>query len=189
MNFLREWITGIIVTIIINTIIELIIPEGKNKKYIRSIMGVYISFIIISPIFSKLTNSTFNLQNVINKYNYSNYVSVETSIDTNLYIEDIYISKLKEDIKKKLSIQGYEAKNITITIENENENTYGEILNLILEIDRIKNSTIEKIKKVDVNLEKSEVKETSNISEDEKITLKNYFNSIYGVDCQNIEIY
>lgn len=188
MKFLRGWVNGIIIAIIINTIIELIIPEGKNKKYVRSIMGIYITFVIVSPIFSKLTNKTFNFEGLINKYNVESYATVETNIDTNAYIEDTYISKIKEDIKEKLKLKGYDTKNITVVIERENNN-YGEILNLVLEIDKAKNTIVERIEKVDINLENKLNKEKSEITEEEKSKLKEYLNGIYGIEYENIKIY
>lgn len=189
MDFLREWITSIIIAVIINSIIELIIPEGKNKKYIRGVMGIYITFAIISPIFSKLTNTTINLQNIINKYNTSSYVSIATSVDANSYIEDTYILKIKEDITERLNFKGYEVKNITMTIERENENSYGEILSLKLEIENIENSTITKIEKVNVKSKQFETETKNKISDEKKTELKDYLNSIYGINCENIEIY
>ena len=32
---IRQWCEGIIIAVIISIIIEMIIPEGKNKKYIK----------------------------------------------------------------------------------------------------------------------------------------------------------
>ena len=37
VNFINSWVQGIILSIIIATIIEIILPEGNNKKYVRLI--------------------------------------------------------------------------------------------------------------------------------------------------------
>ncbi|MCI8482131.1 MAG: hypothetical protein HFJ27_03470 [Clostridia bacterium] len=48
---LSLWAEQIIVAVIIATIIEMILPNGNNKKYIKAVIGVYVLFTIISPIF------------------------------------------------------------------------------------------------------------------------------------------
>ena len=50
MNFLSSWAEQIVLAVIIATIIELILPNSKNKKYIQMVIGIYIMFNIISPI-------------------------------------------------------------------------------------------------------------------------------------------
>ena len=44
MNFLNTWLQGIIVCVIIVTIIELILPSGSTKKYIKVVLGMFILF-------------------------------------------------------------------------------------------------------------------------------------------------
>ena len=51
---IRQWCEGIIIAVIISIIIEMIIPEGKNKKYIKVIIGVYIMFVSLTPILELL---------------------------------------------------------------------------------------------------------------------------------------
>ena len=50
ISWFNSWAQGIILAVIIVTILEMIVPEGKNKKYIKIVMGVYITFTMISPI-------------------------------------------------------------------------------------------------------------------------------------------
>ena len=40
--FISSWAQGIIVAVIIASIIEMILPEGSSKKYIKVVIGVYI---------------------------------------------------------------------------------------------------------------------------------------------------
>ena len=49
-QFINNWASGLIVAVIIATIIELILPENKNKKYVKMVSGIFILFTIISPI-------------------------------------------------------------------------------------------------------------------------------------------
>ena len=47
MEWISHWAETIIVAVIIGTIIEMILPSGNSKKYIKTVIGVYILFTII----------------------------------------------------------------------------------------------------------------------------------------------
>ena len=50
IGIIRNWCEGIIIAIIISVIIELLVPEGNNKKYVKVVIGIYIIFVIINPL-------------------------------------------------------------------------------------------------------------------------------------------
>lgn len=188
---INSWAQKIIIVVIICTIIEMILPEGKNKKYIKTVIGIYVVFTIISPIISKINkNNTLDL----NKYfKTENNITIETSkpavVDTNEYIEEVYKEKLKTDIKTKIEAMNYSVKNIELEIETEDEETYGTILKLNLSIsqqeqeDKQNNIQVEKI------VIGEEIKEEATISDKEKEKIKQYISSIYYVPEDNIIIY
>lgn len=133
IEIINSWAQKIIIVVIICTIIEMILPEGKNKKYIKTVIGIYVVFTIVFPIISKINNNTLDL----NKYfKIENNETIETSspvmVDTNEYIEEVYKEKLKTDIKTKIEAMNYSVKNIDLEIETENEENYGTILKLEL---------------------------------------------------------
>ena len=70
-SFISSWAQGIIIAVIVGSIIQMILPENKNKKYIKVVIGIYILFSILSPVVGK----NFNLSN----YNLDNYLEIETS--------------------------------------------------------------------------------------------------------------
>lgn len=49
IEFLSSWAKGLGVAIVVVSILEMILPNNKTKKYIRMVMGIYIIFNIISP--------------------------------------------------------------------------------------------------------------------------------------------
>ena len=190
VGIINSWAQKIIIAVIICTIIEMILPEGKNKKYIKTVIGIYVVFTIISPIISKISNSnTLDL----NKYfKTENNITIETSspvVDTNEYIEEVYKEKLKTDIKAKIEAMNYGVKNIDLEIETEDEETYGTILKLNLSIsqqeqeDKQNNIQVEKI------VIGEEKKEESTISDKEKEKIKKYLAEIYYMTEENICIY
>lgn len=129
VEWLKLWANQVIVAVIIAVIFELIIPNGKNKKYIKMVINLYVLFVLINPIISKFTNIE---KTDLSKYNYEKYIdsnmTQETSSNLNSeeIIQNTYEKSLQEDIKKKLEANGYNASNISININNSSEN-YGQI--------------------------------------------------------------
>ena len=112
---IRQWCEGIIIAVIISIIIEMIIPEGKNKKYIKVIIGVYIMFVSLTPIL-ELLDYDFNFNKNMN------YNTIETSQSINNNIKDIYISGIEENLKNEIEELGYEVENIKIYTDINYEN-------------------------------------------------------------------
>ena len=44
---IKSWCEGIIVAIIISIIIEMLVPDGNNKKYVKVVIGIYIIFVTL----------------------------------------------------------------------------------------------------------------------------------------------
>ncbi|MFS0751473.1 stage III sporulation protein AF [Oceanobacillus sp. 1P07AA] len=51
MNLLIDWVTQIIIFIIIASIIDLLIPANDLKKYVRLVTGLVLILIILQPVF------------------------------------------------------------------------------------------------------------------------------------------
>lgn len=205
INWLEKWAEGIIIAVIIGTIIEMIIPEGNNKKYVRTIIGVYIMFNVISPVITKFTSKevSFSLNDYETYYKKTNtYEELNQSFEQSneIKIEEIYKDKLNEDIKEKLQNKGYVVNNIELEVSTKNDEEYGMItqMNINLDILTEKNRQEEKIdenkaiKKVVVNkvsinksknYDKDDTKEIPNLED-----LKSYLSSEYGVETKNILI-
>ena len=167
IEWITNWAQGIIIAVIIATIIEMILPNGSCKKYIKVVIGVYILFSIISPVISKITGKGFNISEELNLEEFYTEVdskAIYNSLDKNNSnnIMDIYVSNLKSDIISKLKNKGYET--IECEVKIKNEETY-EIEALNLNLKKIKsnnadteeennNEDVEKVKGVnDVNIE------------------------------------
>ena len=71
-------------------------PNSKNKKYIKTIIGIYLLFVIIQPIIAKTTSKDIGINNIdISKYIKTNTVN----LDINKYVETSYENNLKQEIK------------------------------------------------------------------------------------------
>ena len=178
MNFLNTWLQGIIVCVIIATIIELILPSGSTKKYIKVVLGMFILFNIITPVINKITKNNFEISSIINMDEYSKKMktyetSSQNQVSSNANeqtIKQIYISKLEKDIKNKLKEKNYTVSKIKIEI-NENEEYSIKQINLLVQKDE----------------EETEQKE-ENISVNEISKIKQYLASEYQINEKQINI-
>lgn len=106
IDFMSSWAEQIVLAVVVATIIELILPKNKNKKYIQMVIGIYVLFNIISPIIKNKENFS------IDKYNFENYetssqnVIDQTSMDAR--IEKIYLEELQDTVTSKFEDNGFE---------------------------------------------------------------------------------
>lgn len=200
MEFITSWVQGIIIAVIIGTILEMLLPNGNSKKYIKVVIGVYIVFNIVSPIISKFTGSEFKLDSVIDINKYEDKISsyeidaknLENTNNSN--IKEVYILNLKKDIKAKIEEKGYIVNTIQIEIENTDEY---KVKNINMTISKKENDKEEKkvneIEKVDiqVKIENNAIEETTEmirLTEKEKSEIKDYISSVYEINKNNINI-
>lgn len=193
INAMSTWAKSIILAVIVSTIIQMILPEGNNKKYIKTVIGLYILFTIISPIISKISggNSTIDVSK------YENYFNVESTttasanvIDKNL--DNTYTSSIKADIKNRMKQKGYKVNSLDANIELKNEESYGTINNLKISLEREEsnnNSNIQAVNKIEIKISNNtnEAKQ-NNLTSMEKQEIKNYLSETYSIKKENIEI-
>lgn len=195
INAMSTWAKSIILAVIVSTIIQMILPEGNNKKYIKTVIGLYILFTIISPIISKISggNSTID----VSKYeNYFNVESITTAsanvIDKNL--DNTYTSSIKADIKNRMKQKGYKVNSLDANIELKNEESYGTINSLKISLEREEsnnNSNIQAVNKIEIkisnNTNTNEAKQNK-LTSMEKQEIKNYLSETYSIKKENIEV-
>ena len=184
INVINRWMKQIIFAVVITIIIEMLVPEGKNKKYIKMITNIYIIFIIVSPIFSKLTLKEINLNEIF--INESTKTVAASSIDNTKYIEERYIKNIKESINTNLSNIGYEVKNIDVFINIKDEK-YGQIEKIRLSVEKKQKEEIKRTEKVSIGTENNSNME-QNLSEEDIQIITNYLMINYGVIESNITL-
>lgn len=209
IEWMSTWAEQIIVAVIIAGIIEMILPKGNNKKYVKAIIGVYILFTIISPIIAKITNIDFkdiDYEEYFKQTETYQTMSQDLSNNNDKSVEEIYISNLKQDMKNKLQEKGYVVENIEVTIELEDESNYGKLNKielLIYESEEIENDdntntsantiSINKIEEIKIGNNtnsvstKAEIKK-SEINNSKKNEIKEYLSGVYEINKKNIKI-
>ena len=177
MSNISNWAQGLIIAVIIGTIIQMILPENKNKKYIKVIIGVYILFCIINPAVGK----SINLDDYdIEKYINLNEEEKNTEFKYDEEVNKLFEENIKKSIKDKINSKGYESDEINIEYGNNYDITSIQILN-IYEYTEENLS----VNKVEIDIKK---KPAAGIDQSDKIELLEYFSSTYNIEKSNIEI-
>lgn len=99
IDFMSSWAEQIVLAVVVATIIEMILPKNKNKKYIQMVIGVYVLFNIISPIIENKEKFSIEKYNLENYETNSQYEIDQTSMDEK--IEKIYLEELENTVTTK----------------------------------------------------------------------------------------
>ncbi|MBQ3146068.1 MAG: stage III sporulation protein AF [Clostridia bacterium] len=199
VKFINSWAQGIILGVIIATIIEMILPEGNNKKFVKTVIGVYILFTIVHPLINAVSNKSINLNSIIDNTTkeMEKHDNNLIAIETNSYIETTYKNKVEEHLKQRLEEKGYSVLEINLYLETQDEQRYGEINTMVIKIvktenERNENNNVNNIEKINISIsntnEIKENEENNPISEDEISNIKEYLNTTYSVEVEKIHI-
>lgn len=190
--WIKQWSQGIIIAVIVATIIEMLLPNNKNKKYINTVIGIYILFTIISPIISKITGKSISIEDYIyddTKYATSYTMNNIAMLENSSNVEDIYVKTLKSDIINKLKLKGYMVKSINLKINiNSTTKNYGEIEGMYLNVCALENVKINEVKEIKINSSNDDESNKNSISEGELNNIKEFLMETYGIEKSKINI-
>ena len=179
INFLSSWVKNLCLALIVVSILEMLLPNNKTKKYVKMVMGLYILFSIIEPFIENSNELKFNVEDLYNQYSVETLAESENvnqkSMDSRL--DELYKQKLENDIVQKLDEEGYVVEDcdvkahissndtgielITIKIkekkDNSNENDENQS-NETMNIEEKIVNEIQKIQKVEINVSKNDIK-------------------------------
>ena len=194
MNWISGWIQGIIIAVIIGTIIEMLLPDGNCKKYIKVVIGVYILFSIVSPVITKVTGNEFRVSDIydINTYIEVSAKSSQENIENSQQnqIKQVYITNLKNDMKQKIQEKGYSVKSLTLEISNDEQYTLKKIFAQVSKRKNEENNEAKGVNEINItvgNTTESQEEDIS-ISTKEQNDLKAYLSGIYNLEEKNINI-
>lgn len=165
---LKQWCEGIIIAIILSTIIEMLIPDTKSKKYVKVIIGVYIMFVSLNPILELLKYD-------INFENFLNIETAQTSSNSYDEIKDVYVLGIEEKIKEDIETLGFKSE-VKIYVDSN----YEKIEEIHLKIKGKQDTNIVEIQKITIGNSDNKEKYMDIISflkdnyfvEEEKIFIK-----------------
>ena len=194
MNWISGWIQGIIIAVIIGTIIEMLLPDGNCKKYVKVVIGVYILFSIVSPVITKVTGNEFRVSDIydINTYIEVSAKSSQENIENSQQnqIKQVYITNLKNDMKQKIQEKGYSVKSLTLEISNDEQYTLKKIFAQVSKRKNEENNEVKGVNEINITISNTTEKQEENISisTKEQNDLKAYLSGIYNLEEKNINI-
>ena len=94
------WLLGIVGVVSLGVLIEILLPEGENSKYIRGIFSIIVIFVIISPL-PKIAKGDY-----IKGFDTQ---TQEVAIDKSYYdsVKEDMQTRIKDNLKEKLEKAGY----------------------------------------------------------------------------------
>lgn len=200
---MKIWIKSIVTVIILVSFLELLMPEGKMKKYLNLILGFIIMLIILNPIINilntteSLEDEVFKLSSDMNKKEYS-FSSSNIEKKQMNQLKELYKARIEQDIEYRVESK-YDVKveKVNIEIENNTKEKMGEIKKLELIVNNNKEKSSESaipIVKIDIsdnenskNIEKNN-ESTENIDIDLREKIKDDISNIYNLNNTNIMI-
>ena len=128
---MRSYISSILGAVILGIVIEVALPNGQTRKYIKGMYSIFVVFILLTPIVN-LVNNDFDL------YKFIDNSAVSVNEDYIDYITKARAEQLSQYLEQKLDMEGmknveiqviYKEQDVDITIEKILVN----IQNLVIE--------------------------------------------------------
>lgn len=170
IEFFKNWCEGIIVAVVISIIIESILPEGNQKKYVKVVIGIYIIFTILNPFLGKL-DTNMELPDSLD------LPTIQTATMDTANIQKLYANGIGETLKNAIEEEfGYTVQNLEIDYDEN----YETIEQINLEIQK---QGVAEIEKVEIGNQTKKEEST------EYKEIKNYIVEQYEIDANRILIY
>jgi stage III sporulation protein AF len=197
LEFLKEWITNIILFILLATVIDMLLPNSNMQKYTKMVIGLLLITIILSPIF-KLISSDFegqlaripSLEKTSDKKmgNLIEMKKKEIQASQHAYILETMAVQLEKDAKKELMDQyGLQIANIDISINEKDQRAFpGNLEKVIVDVQKPnpKSDAIEVIESVDISTAEPLPSKRNN----DKAKIATFLSKKWNIDEQTIEV-
>lgn len=201
---ISKWASELVVALIVTTLIEMLLPENKIKKYVKTLIGVYIVFCIISPFVDESKVLSFeNIEKEFESYKKELKISELPKNKINnseVSLESLYIEEFRKDVVTQVEKQGYEVKKCEIDIEIDATKQNAGInkiyvcigKKLIKEDKQNTNSIkIDEVQKVEISINPTTNEDNNNenrIENEETLNLKKYLCEYYDISEEHVEV-
>lgn len=198
IEVISNWAGDLVVSLIIVNLIEMLLPENKIKKYVKTVIGVYIIFCIISPFidqkqFLAIWEST---EKELEKIRIESQVA--SSQEASSSIEGLYIQEFEKEVSKKVQELGYTVKKCKVELEINASKENAGINTIYLEIEDKKNKSkqnadiqVEGIQRVQISINNSKEGNNKDKQQDEMEEtkeLKKILSEYYEIEEEKIKI-
>lgn len=192
VEFLSKWSGQLIIALVIASILEMIVPNGKSKKYVKMLIGIYIVFCMISP-FTQI-NESFSIDNIdetIEEYVKQNTEEIDqTSMEARL--EKLYIEEVEKSIIEDLEQIGYKAMKCKVEVKLNSKVNKSAIQSISIKVKKYirqqEVSDIEQIENVNISINSSKKEDTTNIESEDINKIKRFILDKYDIEENKIHI-
>ncbi|OAA92216.1 stage III sporulation protein AF [Clostridium coskatii] len=195
LQSLKEWLINICTALFFITAIEMILPDNSMKKYCKFVLGLILITVFINPVV-KIFNKDFdinqytenaiesfekgfNSKSQLNEFNDYKKKSMEDTIETfKMNLE----AKCEKSLKEKHPDESYKVK-IDANYDEQNNSVCIKNVNV-----QVKDGSVEKIKKVDINTKSTSVSNLDSGDDDKNVKLKTYLSQELNVSKNIIHV-
>ena len=204
IEIISNWAGELVVALIVTTLIEMLLPENKIKKYVKTLIGIYIVFCIISPFIDESKVLSFeDIEKEFEHYKKElNIGDVKTSNASkdNVSMENLYIEEFKKDVIEQVENMGYEVKkcDVNIEIDATKENAGINKINMIIGKNQSKNNNestnkieIDEVQKIEISIneENNEDNNKEKTQEtEEALKVKKFLSEYYEISETYVKI-
>jgi stage III sporulation protein AF len=166
MDFLIEWVTNIILFILLATVIDMLLPNTSLQKYTKMVTGLLLIAIILTPIFKLISKDFETAMAQIPSFQDSGEKNMENSIElqkkeiqasNHAYILETMAVQLEKGVEEELMEQfGLEIAKIELKTKNDSQESFPENLEMVtvrLKQPETSVETVETIQPVSINTE------------------------------------
>jgi stage III sporulation protein AF len=178
MEFLIEWVTNIILFILLATVIDMLLPNTSLQKYTKMVTGLLLIAIILTPIFKLISKDfetvmaqipTFQDSGEKNMENLIELQKKEIQASNHAYILETMAVQLEKGVEEELMEQfGLEIAKIELTTKNNSQESFPENLEIVtvsLKQPETSVTTVEDIQPVSITTDTPLPKEPTEESE------------------------
>jgi stage III sporulation protein AF len=166
MQFLTEWVTNIIIFVLLATIIDMLLPNSNFQKYTKIVTGLLLIAIILTPILKLISKDFESTLRSIPIFEESKEKSIENLIDlkkkeiqasSDAYILETMAVRLKKDTEEELMVQyGLQIANIELKVDDSSKLAFPENLQkviVLLKQSEGEANVVEVVRTVEINTE------------------------------------
>lgn len=198
MDFLKEWITNIILFVLLATVIDMLLPNTNMQKYTKMVTGLLLIAIILSPVLKILSSDFEETLAKVTEIQAPSEKNLENSIELqkkeiqaslHAYALEEVAVQLKKDVEEELMEQyGMEIASINLSVdENSSESFPNNLQGISVELrESTAEEVVEVVKMVDVNTN-SPLSSESEIEQEDK--LASLLSEKWDVDKSAVEIF
>ncbi|PLR85997.1 stage III sporulation protein AF [Bacillus canaveralius] len=166
MDFITEWITNIILFVLLATVLDMLLPNSNFQKYAKMVTGLLLIAIILTPILKFFSSDfeaavasipVFESQRDQSMGNLIEMQKKEIQASQHAYILEQMAVDMETDAKKELMDQyGLEIVKIDVLVDEQDQHEFPENLQKVivqLKYPDAGPEAVEAVKKIEINTE------------------------------------